>query len=129
MTPEEIRSSIMTELNDNWTKTPISWPNREFSSSGTAFIEPTILMGDSFELEKGDNGVGLRTGVFMINVYALPGSGNGVPLGYAGSLETIFRRKNVDEIFFEEPSTYEIGQNGNYYQVAVSIPFSCWIGE
>ena len=131
MTAEEIRNIIMGQIASAWaTATEICWPNQMFNEPNAAWIRPTIKFGESFVGELGENGVGLRTGVLMIQVFGLANSGIKISLQYASRLETMFRRKDLDGVLFNEPATdiNGLGENG-YWHTLVSIPFTTWVGE
>lgn len=136
MTPVQIRHTCLSAINASWTETPIAWPNREFDPAVDAtdneWIRPTIKMGDTFEGEKGEDGVGLRTGVLFLDVFVSKGQGNKSALTHAIKLERLFRKKNLDDIIFDEASTNDIGvydADSPYYQVQVKVPFWAWVGE
>ena len=136
MTPAEIRTTCANAINASWTETPVAWPNREFDPAVSAtkdeWIRPTIKMGDTFEGEKGEDGVGIRTGVLFLDIFVGKGKGNRSALVYSVKLEKMFRKKNLDNINFDEASTNDIGvydKNSPYYQVQVKVPFWAWVGE
>ena len=131
MTLEEIRSAIMNELTSSWaTATPICWPNQMFREPNDIWIKPTIRMGETFYGEIGESGVGLRTGVLMIQIFDLANNGTKNSLDYAARLETLFRRQDLEGVMFRESSTDIIGLDENgYWNTLISIPFETWIGE
>ena len=136
MTPAAIRETCISAISASWTETPIAWPNRDFDPAITAtndeWLRPTIKMGDTFEGEKGENGVGLRTGVLFVDIFVGKGKGNLAALTYAEKIERLFRKKNLDNIIFDEASTNDIGvynSDSPYYQVQVKVPFWAWVGE
>lgn len=128
MTPTQIYSAILKSLYSTWaTATPIAGLNRSNKAPGGPWIEPVIEMGDTFLGELGVDGVGLRTGVFQINVNVLPDGGYKTAMDYAGRLEVAFRRAEVDGVIFDDPSTTHVGIVEGYYRVMVRINFHAWI--
>ncbi|MDD5053674.1 MAG: phage tail terminator-like protein [Sulfuricurvum sp.] len=132
MTLEEIRSAIMNELSSSWaTATAVAWPNQKFNEPNDIWIRPTVRMGETVYGEIGEDGVGLRSGVLMIQVFDLANNGIKTSLDYAARLETLFRRQDLSGVLFGESSTDVIGldsENG-YWQTLVSVSFTTWIGE
>ena len=129
-TPEVIRTTIMSHINASWTTTEIVFPNRSYKPKGDKWIRPAIIMGDSYEGEKGTDGLGLRTGVLMISVMTPANTGNKTGLDYATTLESLFRRRTMTGVMFSDPNTREIGlDDSGYYHVMVSVPFHAWIGD
>jgi hypothetical protein len=132
MTPESIRSAIMATLSSSWaTCTPICYPNQAFTAPQSAWIRPTIKMGDTIVGELGTDGIGMRTGILFLSIFGLAGEGTKILLGYADRLEKIFRRgADISGIIFNEPSTDMVGLDGaGYFQVIVNVDFFTWVGE
>ena len=143
MTPSEIRETCISAIYASWTETPVAWPNRDFDPAVAAtndeWLRPIIKMGDTFEGEKGEDGVGLRTGVLFVDIFVGKGKGNKNALAYAAKIERLFRKKNLDNVIFDEASTNDIGVysasggqtigDSPYYQVQVKVPFWAWVGE
>jgi len=130
MTPDSIRSAIAVHINTSWTSTHIVFPNREYNPTGVSWIRPVVRMGETLEGEKGTDGVGLRSGLLMTSVFTPSNEGNRTGLGYAGTFEALFRRRNIGGIMFGEPNTREVGVDEfGYYHVMVTVPFYAWVGE
>jgi hypothetical protein len=89
-------------------------------------------MGNSYVGELGDSGgIGVRTGVLMISIFVPPGTGIKTANGYANTLETLFRRADINCVRFDEPMTDYIGvdEENGFAHLMVSIDFNTWIGE
>ena len=134
MSPDEIRSSIMATIASTWaTKTLIDWPNQTFTAPSAApWIRPRIKMGNSYVGELGDaGGIGVRVGVLMISIFVPPGTGIKTSNVYANTLETLFRRAEINGVRFDEPNTDYIGvdEENGFAHTMVSIDFNTWIGE
>ncbi len=130
MTPEEIRNSITSYVDTNWTATSAAYPNHFFDPPENDYwIRLSIKFGSAFEGELGPNGVGVRTGVVMIDIFAPSGSGSKQALTYAATIEGLFRRKALSGIIFGEAETREIGDSEFGYQTQVTSNFYAFIGE
>jgi len=133
MSPLEVRDAIIGRIHANYTNTPVSWPNRTFDpdkdATGGHWVKPHILMAPSTIGELAENGVGFRDGVLKIQVFGPKGKESRVAWANAGTLEALFRRQVISRIVFDEPSTTEIGNDGNHYQLAVDIPFTAFVNE
>lgn len=131
MTPDDIRSAIMTTIYSNCsTMCTICWPNVAFVAPQAPWIRPIIKMGETIIGELGETGIGMRVGLLMISVFGLAGTGTKTILGYAARLEAIFRKKEISGIVFNEPNTDIPGlDDSGYYHVLVSVDFTTWVGE
>ena len=129
MTPVEIRDSIISQISDNYSNTPVAWPNTKFDPDRNApdghWIRINILMGGTELGELGTEGLGIRSGVLKIQVFGPMGKESRTVWVNAGALEDLFRREVLDNcIIIDEPSTTEIGEDGKFYQLNVDVPFA-----
>lgn len=132
MTPEEIRSVIMSHTMSSWaTCTEIAFPNQDFNapSDGSSWIRPVVKMGDSVVGELGDDGVGWRSGVLMNSIFTKPGDGSKVAMDLATRFEGMFRRRCLSGVIFDEPSTGEGRVENSWYHVMVIVNFQTLVGE
>ena len=131
MTPATIYSVIMGTISSSWgTITPIQYPNRPFTAPQSSWIRPVLKFGDTLVGELGDDGIGMRSGILMISIFGLLGEGIQTLLGYADTLEGLFRKKEISGIVFNEPMTDDYGRDDEgYYHVLVSVDFTTWVGE
>ena len=78
MTPAAIRDAIITQLADNYTRTPVAWPNRKFDpeteASAGHWIRLNILMAGSTIAELGTDGLAFRRGTVKFQVFGPKGS-------------------------------------------------------
>jgi len=101
MTPDEIRSAIMSSIAASWaTATEICYPNQHFVAPQASWIRPTIKMSETVVGELGDDGIGMRSGLLMISIFGLAGQGTKTLMGYASRLESLFRRRDVSGYYF-----------------------------
>lgn len=129
MTPKEIEAAIREHLNDSWDTTDIAWPNRSYTpTTGTAWVRLSILPGQGFVDEIGNTtaAAGHRNGVVKIGVFVPLDSGSMTASDYAGQIEAIFRRADVDGVYFDEPYSTVNGSDGSWYQITCNCPFWAW---
>jgi hypothetical protein len=131
MTLATLSYTLATLIKGNWTHGPIAYPNRQFSPPKNAtWLRYSTTFGNTYEAEKGDDGLGMRIGTLHLQLFTSINTGNRVGLGYSDELEGIFRRYSIDGLWFGEPTTYEIGNEpGGYYQININVPFTVWVGE
>lgn len=130
MTPDEIYPAILRQFYTTWaTCTPIAPMNRSFKVPESAWVVPIIEMADTFVGELGDDGVGIRTGLFQVNINIPPDGGYLQAMRYADRIEKAFRRADVGGVIFDDPSTTVDGIVDNHFRVVVRINFHAWIGE
>ena len=133
MTPLEVRDAIIGQINTNFSACPVAWPNHKFDPNVDAplghWVRPNILMSMSTIGELGTTGLGFRQGVVKLQVFGPKGRESRTVWMNAGSLETIFRRKVLSRIVFDEPSTTEVGADDEFYQLAVDVGFTAFVNE
>ena len=98
------RKAIESELNDNWTTTPIQWENVPFdipSSSGVLqpYIAMSLLPGEGEQIELGTVPLYRWVGVIVIQIFVPEHhtSGPGLASQYAETLKAIFLRKQLSQ--------------------------------
>jgi hypothetical protein len=137
MTIDEIRIAVLDTIDaaswatlGNPVKPPIHRPNHPFKApANTLWIRPTVLMADTEEGEIGDVGVSEQVGALIVQTFAPLETGSQKSNQMAVFLGNLFRRKDISGARFGEPTIREIGSDGGFYQVNVSIPLRAWIGE
>lgn len=135
MTNESIRTSIFGKLNSSWaswvTSCKIAWPNMDFKPElQRAWIRPAIKIPMTTVEELGSDGQGLRDGLLMISVFIPSGTGQKAAFTWADRLERIFRRLDLGDLWFDEPSSNDAGTDVNgFNHTLMSVDFHCWVGE
>lgn len=131
MTLDDIRAALIGRLADSWTQTPVAYPNREYTpTTGQAWIWPTVRPGDAIEGEKGQDGLGLRFGIFYVDIYTPLGIGSRPANDLAANIEALYRRADVGGVMCGEPSTWEYGNDGHgWWHVQTRVPIQAWTGE
>lgn len=131
MTPLEVFRALDTYLHVNWSDTSIHEEGYEFSATNdTAFIEPKLVLDEVMEGEvagpSGD-GVSLRYGTYLINVYAPLNVGTVTVWGYAGDLESLFYYKDINHVQTERPYSRNMGVEDGFFRVVVLVPIWAWV--
>lgn len=130
MTLAEIEAALRQHFNDNWDKTDIAWPNKDYTpTTGNAWVRYSFVPGETFGDEVGDTGneAGHRNLVLKIQVFAPLDSGSLTATGYADDIEALFRRASLSGVYVDEPYTTINGPDGSWFQVTVNIPAWCWV--
>ncbi len=128
---------IHNAIKVSWaTATPIDFPNQGFvapTDGKTYWIRPVIKIPQTIAEEVGDansGAVGLRDGLLMISIFAPKGKGTLQANKYADRLEKIFRRADIGDLWFDEPSSNPAGDDPNgYYHILMSVDFHSWTGN
>jgi len=107
----------------------VAWPNHNFQiPDDSLWIRPTIKIPSTEIAEIGDNGMGLRNGLLMIQIFDRVGRGTKRINGLADRLERTFRRKDIGDIWFDEPTSNPIGNDPNgYFGILLSVDFHYWV--
>lgn len=131
MTLASASVSIFTALSSSWaTATVIAWPNHPFNPPQNGYwIRPVIKVPSTIVEEVGE-GIGLRDGLLMISLFGPQGTGTKTVNAFADRLERIFRRVDIDNLWFDEPNSNPAGIDPNgYYHVMMTVDFHTWVGE
>lgn len=95
------------------------------------WCRPTVKLGNPITLEKGENALGTRPGVFIVQLFTTPGSGVTELEKICETVEKAFRLEVLDGVHCEEPATISVGADPGdaWFQCNVTIPFWTWVGE
>lgn len=126
-------TAIMKAIQVSLATAPISiaWPNHAFQvPEQTAWIRPIIKIPSTEVAELGDNGMGLRNGLLMIQIFDKISNGTKTANEWADRLEALFRRADIGNIWFDEPTSNPIGNDPNgYYGILMTVDFHYWVGQ
>lgn len=121
---ESERASIEGRISDNWTVTPIKWPNVAFEpGTASAYIEPWIVNGTSYQASLGRPAIWRHPGSLSINIRVRPQVGMGVAKTYADTLAILFRAWCASGITFGAPRIRQVGDIDGWYLLNLQIPF------
>lgn len=134
MTPQEIQAALETRLAATLPTTPTAWPNIAFDPAVDAvdsegnkilWIKPTNKPGTS---EIADFQEGEQPGIYIIQIFAPEGEGEGDANTTAGTIITAFRRQTLSGVECLEPYYNDIGPDGyGWYQINVIIRWFVWV--
>jgi hypothetical protein len=122
---EAIKNRLST-----WTTIPIVHPNESEESpadaSAYARVDYPIASSDQITVGAPGSNVFREEGVFRLVIYAERGKDIAEALGWADSLTSLFRGKQFDGVQTFAPSppaTDDESDNGNYYILAIAVPY------
>lgn len=109
---------------------PIVHPNEtnESPADGSAYVRVDYPVSRSSQMSIGAPGANIwrEEGVFRLVIYSTRGENLDEGLLIADSLASLFRGKNFDGVQTFAPSppaTNDDSDNGNYYILAVAVPY------
>lgn len=116
--------AILNRLGDNWTRTPIRWPNIASAPTEESHVEPVVNRAEAFNASVSAASKLVRhPGLLTLNIRVPLGGGDVVALDYADELAALFRNVTVDSITFRAPTVRDLGPEGAWYRVQVDCPF------
>jgi hypothetical protein len=118
------RVDIETRLNTGWVTTVIAWDNVPFvPTPGTSWIRCTILPSTAEALEFGTDTLKQYSGIIDIGIFTPRDIGSAVARGYADTLVSLFDMETFGSVECDEASAQNLGIDGNWYHVSVTIPY------
>lgn len=129
MTPDAISQAVEVYFQANWTATPFTFGNLDPKNTVRPWVCLYVLLGETSEGEKGEDGVGKRVGVVKAQIFTPAAKGTRAGLRLGGQLEALFRKQDVGKVFFGEPYTKDSGVRGADQQHTTTCPFWTWVGE
>lgn len=132
MNTADTTSEIIKFFKTAWgTRTPIAFDNVPSNNTNTSvsWVRLSVNLGRTFEEEKGDDGVGRRIGTIVVQIYTPLTKGTKAGLDLADAVELIFRRKDFNGVYCDEPYTVTVTDADNFYQHNTIVPFWTWVGE
>lgn len=132
--PREIRIALERHLFDvlKPTGVKLSARNRKFDpKTEKLWARAVCKLGRPMTLEKGENALGSRPGVFIIQLFLIPGEDIALAESLCAGIEKVFRLRSLEGVHCGEPYTEDIGQDKEeaWYQFNVTVPFWTWVGE
>jgi hypothetical protein len=129
MASKPVVDAIKERLLD-WTDIPVIHPNETEAPpiDGSPYVRVDYPLARSQQVSVGAPGANIwrEEGVFRFVIYAQRGVDLDDGLVWAGSLAALFRGKNFDGVQTFAPSppaTNDESDNGNYYVLAVAVPY------
>lgn len=125
MTPLEIRNTLLSHLNTNYSTTPVEYENIKFTGDkDEAFISFAFLLGKSFSVIKGTGNITRHTGMVSIIVRAPVLSGSKTAYTLGTEILTLFERERLGSLVFRAGTVYPIKMEDEYYNLRVVVPFT-----
>ena len=129
MTPDEIIRQLEMYFGNNWSDTPIAWPNVNFTAPDGAWVRFNVLPENS---EVGEiKGAGTRHGVCKVQIFINPGQGTRQAAELAGKVEQLFHWQDIGGVYCGPAYTTNNGtqEDGAWYQMTTTVPFWAWVNE
>jgi hypothetical protein len=119
------RTDIESRLSSNWSTTAIKWDNVAYiPTPGTAWIRCTILPGEVEALSFGRDTTKEFMGLIDISIFTPKETGSVLARTYADTLSALFDMVAFGTIDCDEASVQNLGVDGDWYQLNITIPFS-----
>lgn len=133
MSYDRVRRTLESKLANEWTATPIRWPDVPFNPEVTlAYIAPHVLFGDSSQaslnLDAASKRMYRSMPVLMIQVFTPELEGAGPALRYIDTLIGMFRSLQIviaagDTLIFYDPSVTRVGVSDGWLQYSLAASF------
>jgi hypothetical protein len=129
MASKEVVDAVNARL-ASWTTLPFVGPNLEGDTPADAsqYVLVDYPVANAMQMSVGAPGYNVwrEEGVFRLIIHAGRGKGVDDALIYAGQLAALFRGKSFDGVNTDAPSppiTDDRSENGNYFLIAIAIPY------
>lgn len=121
------KASIESYLITNWTETQIKLDNTTFNTSGVdKFISPILLPTTSGRELMNSAKPYLDSYILHINVFIRTSVGSGAAMSLVDLLDAMLKEKKIGDLMIEVPDVNIVGNDGDFYQVAVKFPARQW---
>jgi len=89
----DISGALDEHLYDMTSLPSVAWPNKNFSPvTGTLYIRPTLIPGDSTQATLGEDGEDMNVGVYQVDVFAEAGKGKQEAMRMVDKIADRFKR-------------------------------------
>jgi hypothetical protein len=118
---EQATTDLRTHFYNNWSATPISWPNASFSPPDPPddFVKFNTQPGNSSKLEVGKSGLSEYPGVVFFGINVPAGQGRNGAMVHVDDLCDMYEFTNIGVVMVREAKVTNVGQSGDgvWYQV------------
>lgn len=116
---------LETRFGDNWTYTPIEWPNVKLSTAElTEYVAFDDVSDDKNESSIGSDPVLYRTeGMVVVRIFVKPNSGATRAIQLADLVADIWRSASFSGYTMKAPRLVKRGVVDGWYQVNVISPY------
>lgn len=121
--------AIETYINSNYSSTPISWDNVDFSLPSTEgeFIRVTLLPAEKPREIFGSTTPYNDTYLLNIGIFSRSGSGAGDAYEIADTLSALLTEKTISGYTTEVAQVQQIGDDGNFFHLALTVFFNKFV--
>jgi len=120
--------ALTSAFNTGWcSASAVAWPGVRYAPVvGTPFVRFSMIPGESVQVSMaGAGNRGWRhTGIVIVQVFRPCYEGEKTALTWAENVAAIFRGKTISGIVLKAPTVETIGNQGDWHQVNVTIPFT-----
>lgn len=127
---EKTWETMVSEFDDQWSATPISWPNVDFTPPDppAPFVKFNPIPGEAVKKELGRNGIIRHPGVLTIGVNVPTGQGEHDARQHADSILAIFEENDYGSspaLVFKQGWITPNGRSsdGSWYEINAHIPY------
>lgn len=131
MTIADISEVVESYFYSNWTQTPIAWQNVPFNADAEEWVRFSHLPDTTQTEEIGEEAIGMREGVVIIQVFTKAGTGSRTGANLASQVEALFHLKDINGVKFKSAysTSNGIDDTGNWFQHTVTCPYWTWVNE
>ena len=124
MNIDRVREIFETHLKDNWSKTPIAYPNVPYRAKpDESYLACYLLPGQGDVISLGHSAWNRWSGIFQINVFGALNLGSKPVLEWGGELVDLFYGMDTDGLQTRTPYLEQLGQHEQHFAVSVTVPF------
>lgn len=125
---EAARKSIQGFFSDNFTgvaATKIAWDNVEFRvpTDASSWVRFSLQHNISNYVSLGRNRLTRRRGLVFVQVFVPENSETLIASQIVDDVVDVFETNALSGVVFESPNVREIGTNGGWFQINISVPF------
>lgn len=128
MTKAAIGSTIRSRMATEWPtlqpSIPVLYDNTgQAAPKDSAYVNLTILFGDSFQVEMGNLRRLRNSGLLTVQIFVPTGVGDGLAQELGDSVGDVFQLRTVSGVIFRATSLLRVGVDGPWLQYNASTPF------
>lgn len=122
---DSARQLIEARIESGLSGVSIAWPDRPFAAVDT-FVQPAITWGEGTTLTLDPTGLNETVAVLTVNVFTLPGTGDGAGARLCDTIRDAFAdwESGVVRMGVAEWPIEVRSGSGHYRQRAMSLPFT-----
>lgn len=119
---ERTYKAIEKRVQDNWVTTPVDYDNGKFTpTAGTPYIRLQIEFAGSDQISVG--GLERGVGLIYVSIFVTKGDGSRAATTLADTIRTLFKNQYDDGVRYLASYLQRVGEQNEWYQLNVLIPF------